>query len=123
MDIEKLIKQEMTPKTVTLWGKPYHDHTPALVDHIHGDGGCLMWIEPLATRPDYYIMRVDESVRQMIEDADDEIHDLVDIELLEYIDDEFGHYIEEDDDGNEIHELFPALDDSCGFSWGEIGGS
>ena len=118
--IEDLIKAEMTPKTVTLWGQPHHNHTPVLINQVHGDGKCLIYIVPLATLPNYYILRVDSTVRKMIEDDEDEIRDLVDQELLNMIEDEVGPHEWEDDDGNEHLDPWPALDESCGHGWGEI---
>lgn len=121
--IESLIKTEMTPKVVTLWGQKYYNHTPTLIDAIHGDGQCLMYIVPLATRPDYYILRVDSSVSQMIKDDDDEIIDLVESELCRIIRGEHGSH-DEDDDVNEVDVIkpFPALNYSCGCGWGEVEG-
>ena len=120
-DIEKLIKTEMTPKTVTLWGQPYHNHTPVLIDAVHGDGQCLIYIIPLAARPDYYILRVDSSVRKMIENDGDEICELMDLELYDMIEDEVGQYQEyNDDDGDDVFNPWPALNLTCGSSWGLI---
>ena len=118
MNIENLIKKEMTPKTVTLWGQKQHNHTPVLIDAIHGDGKCLIFIVPIATRPDYYILRVDSSVRKLIKEDGDEIRDCVE-ELYHTIESECGKY-EEDDDGEEILEPFPALNLTCGCGWGEV---
>ena len=120
MNIDKLMKRELTPHTEILWGVEYHNQVASLIDRIHGDGQCLIYLIPLATRPNYYIMRVDSSVREMIDDDGDEIRELVDEEFLCEIEDEFGRREDEDEDGNETLEPFPALNDSCGFSWGEI---
>ncbi len=117
--IEDLIKAEMTPKTVTHWGKEYHNHTPELVSSVHGDGKCLIYIMPLNTRPNYYILRVDSSVSQMIEADEDEIRDLIE-EFYDILEDEFGRREEEDDDGNEVLEEWPALNVGSGSCWGEI---
>ena len=117
MNVDNLIKIEMTPKTVTHWGQEHHNHVPVLIDAVHGDGQCLIYIVPLATRPDYYILRVDSSVREMIKEDDDEIRDYVE-ELYGTIASEWGRYEEENDDGEEVP--FPALNITCGSGWGEI---
>ena len=119
MNINELIKRETTPHIETLWGEEYQ-RAGKLVEKIHGDGKLLIYLVPLATRPDYYIMRVDSSVRQLIEDDGDEIRELVDVEFLSEIEDEFGRHENEDDDENPYYEPFPALNDSCGFTWGII---
>lgn len=121
MTIGSLIKTEMTPKTVTHWGQKHYNHVPVLIDSIHGDGQCLIYIVPLATRPNYYIIRVDSSVRQMVEDDDDEIIDFIEVKLCRMIRAEHGSY----DDHEDYYEKdvmipFPALNYSCGCGWGEI---
>jgi len=120
MDIEELIKRELTPHTEILWGEEYHNRKGVLIDTIHGDGKLLIYLVPLATRPDYYIMRVDSSVEKLIEEDGDEIRELVDLEFMEDIIVEFGHHESEDDDGEPSYDPFPALNDSCGFTWGII---
>ena len=121
MAIDDLIKKEMTPKTVTHWGQKHYNHVPVLIDNIHGDGQCFVYIVPLATRPDYYIIRVDSSVKQMIENDDDEIRDLLESELYAMIETEYGNYDDHEDyDGKDIMLPFPALNYSCGCGWGVI---
>ena len=119
MNINELIKRETTPHIEILWGEEYHNIKGELINKIHGDGKLLIYLVPLATRPDYYIMRVDSSVEKLIEDDDDEIRELVDVEFLSEIEDEFGKH-ENGDDENPYYEPFPALNDSCGCSWGKI---
>lgn len=119
--IEQLIKTEMTPKTITQWGQEIHSHTPTLIDEIHGDGLCLIWVCPLATRPDYYIIRADSSVKKMIEDDEDEIRDLLETEIYRMIRGEYGNYDDHEDYSENGTMLdFPALNLSCGCGWGEV---
>lgn len=121
MTIESLIKTEMTPKTVTHWGQNHYNHVPVLIDNVHGDGQCLICIVPLATRPDYYIIRVDSSVKQMIDDDDDEITALIETKLCRMIRAEHGSYDDHEDYyEKDIMEPFPALNNSCGYGWEEI---
>ncbi len=111
----------MAPKTVTLWGREHYNHVPTLIDSTHGDGQCLIYIVPLATRPDYYIVRVDSSVRQMIENDNDEIINLIETTLCRMIRSECGSYDDHEDYEEENIMLpFPALNYSCGYGWGIV---
>ena len=125
MNIEDLIKKEMIPKTVKHWGQPVHTHTPVLINATHGDGQCLISFTPLGTRPDYYIIRVDSSIKKMIEDDGDEIRDFLETGIIyDMIEDECGcMYIDDDPDADvfeEIQQPFPALDMTCGAGWGLV---
>ncbi len=118
--IDALIKKEMTPKTIRHWGSEIHNHVPVLINKIHGDGQCLLAIVPLNTRPDYYIMRINSSCRQMVADDGDEIRNLLDEKLLDIIEDQCGSHNWEDDEGNIQHDPFPTLDLDSGCCWEEI---
>ena len=107
--MEDLIKKEMS-----------QENPPGLVPKVVGNGQCLIYITPLATRPDYYIMRVDSSWEKLIKDDGDKIGELIESECVEAIDEEYGLCYWEDDDGIEQHEPFPALNESCGWAWGLI---
>jgi hypothetical protein len=45
----------------SLWGQDYII-TPRLVDWIHGDGLQVIWFEPMDTRPNYYVARIDSKI-------------------------------------------------------------
>jgi hypothetical protein len=118
MNIDDLIKKETTLHKEQLWGEDY-EIAANLIDHIHGNGKLLIYIQPLATRPRYYIMRVDSKVKRMIEKDTDDSHELIE-SFLEYIEDQCGFRVDEDEDGEIIYNPWPALNDTCGWSWGTI---
>lgn len=96
---------------VTFWGVDYFV-TPLLVNDVFGDGQALLWIEPLNTRPNYYVVRIDSSwVGDTLRDHFSEIY--------ESIEDQYGFGDSEDDGGIEQQsQPWPAFDDSVGVSWG-----
>lgn len=110
--IDDSIKEEMTPRTIRHWGDDYHDFMPCLLDYIHGDGQCLMHLTPLATCPNYYLIRIDTNVGRLIDEDGDGIRDFVN-ELYEAVEDECGKHEDSESD-------WPALNDSCGSCWGRI---
>jgi len=86
------------------WGKEY-DIEPEIVEKKFGDGKQKIYIQPLNTRPDYYIVFIDSSIN--LED-NDQTTDYLD-EVLEHIEDLFGKGIN-----------FPELNLDCGYSWGNL---
>src|SRR3990172_12896107 len=45
-------------RRVSFWGRK-HQVTPRLVEQKFGDGLQAIWLQPLATRPNYYIVLID----------------------------------------------------------------
>lgn len=43
------------------WGRNYII-TPRLVEWVHGDGLQVIYFQPLNTRPNYYVARIDSKV-------------------------------------------------------------
>lgn len=110
------------PRQIHWWG---HDYTitPALVDEVLGDGKRVIAFQPLATRPNYYVVRVDSSWCLDGEDGDDSIFEHTD-DIYDAIEEQYGrsHY-EPDEDEEEAEDApFPALDDSYGSSWWSLDG-
>lgn len=107
----------------SLWGQP-HFVTPRLVDWIHGDGLKVIYLTPLATRPDYYLVRIDSKVEMSNHAKGAVFADVVLPSLYEEIESEFLNRIDEyeHDNGRTYtkHHCWPALDDSCGCAWGVI---
>ena len=54
-ELRRLIEVE---SRVEFWGKKYR-RKPLLIDRIFGDGKQLVGIQPLNTRPNYYVIRID----------------------------------------------------------------
>lgn len=123
-DLRKLIEVEHVCR---FWGDDYNI-TPRLVDKILGDGKQLIQLEPLNTRPDYYVVRIDSRWNLDDDDVDDAdadanfiIHHLG--EIYNAIDEQFGAKCEcEDPDDCECDEGqgFPVLSTDCGVSWGDM---
>jgi hypothetical protein len=106
----------------SLWGQP-HMVTPRLVDWIHGDGLQVIYLSPLATRPDYYVARIDSNL-SLSNSSRNAFCDVALNRLLEAIETEFGEHVDtyEHDNGRTYtkHRPFPALDDSYGEEWGRL---
>jgi len=106
------------PRQVELWGAK-SEVSPVLVSTVFGDGMKPMWLEPLATRPDYYIIAGSSTW-----DLNKELREIME-EILQTIECEYGRYDDEQeqDESTEEHQTrteWPALDTSCGYSWGEL---
>lgn len=118
---ERHLKYLTRTHIVTFWGQRYRI-TPRLVSKILGDGKKIIHFTPLATRPDYYIIRVD-SQWDLDNGGKDSIYDHLE-ELYNAIEDDYGNYFEEwqHDNGRTYikHHDFPALNIDCGSSWGEM---
>lgn len=105
------IKTAQRRRRVDFWGNQY-TIKPLLVDAIFGDGGQMIALQPLATRPDRYLVRVDN--RQELEG--DEWVDLLG-EIQEAIENQFGPAEWTDDNDKLRHENWPSPDWNCGCGW------
>lgn len=106
-------------KTV-FWGSEYFV-TPRLVDWIHGDGLQVIRFTPLATRPDYYVVRIDSKIDldncgkgpcfcdEVLDDLQDEIENQFLPHREEWTNEKGRTYVK--------HWPFPAFDGSCGTAW------
>lgn len=102
-----------TPRRVKFWGQEY-DIVPAVCDTIFGDGRRLMYVEPLNTRPNYYVVQVDST--WILDRMGDKIDDVMIV-----LEERFGQGWPEPEDGEEqVHNEFPAVSDDCGCSWGRV---
>lgn len=113
------IREELRRHKVRFWGRDYFV-TPRLVEWAHGDGLQVIYLMPLNTRPNYYVLRVDSK----LDLSSDEFRDLLDVEIYSAIEDEYLPAHEEwtADNGRTYrrHNYFPALDEECGSSWGQL---
>lgn len=93
------------------WGQPY-TITPRLIAHKFGDGQNLFCITPMATRPNYFVARIDSSIR----DPRDPFPANHQMSLLDQVmdaaEDEYGCFEEGTD------EYFPVVDWGIGAVWG-----
>lgn len=109
------------PERCQFWGQ-WYVITPRLISRVFGDGANLLCVTPLATRPNYFAVRIDSSVK----DPRDQFPANGQWSLLEDImlaaEDEYGRFgidedgetIKDDDDRG-----FPVVDWGIGCSWGK----
>lgn len=105
-DTEYLRSLIERPETSTFWGQEY-TITPRLISEVFGDGTMLIGITPLATRPNYFIVRVDSG-----EDFD--VRDVLD-DVITAAEEEYGYYQED----CEEDQYFPVVDFGIGCSWSD----
>lgn len=94
--------------------------TPQLVRQPFGDGRVLLALQPMDTRPNYYLLRIDSAWTQ---GNADEIYEHLD-EFYEAIEDEFGpcqcaecRYGRRDENRDEEELPWPAPRLCLGASW------
>ena len=80
-------------RKVTHWGQEY-TITPAVAKGHLGDGKLLLSFQPLNTRPDFYLIRVDSQIAQADEDY---IYDVIDALIEEFSEKEREREYLEDD--------------------------
>lgn len=107
---------------------------PRFVEAVLGDGMVLLGLQPLNTRPNYYLIRVDSKwhvhgcrVCRHDEKCPDELTEHLD-EIYEAIEDEYGD-VRRIEEGNNEDRLsgvaeadlqstyWPVFDDDCGTCW------
>lgn len=100
------------PERCRFWGQPY-TITPRLIGRIFGDGKHLICITPLATRPNYFVVRVDSGPAF-------DIHDILN-SAIDAAEEEFGYFGDEDelDASGDDPRPFPVTDWGIGVCWGE----
>lgn len=134
LSLEEYLAQETQTRTVRFWGSD-HEVTPVLVSEVHGDGLQIVYLEPLFTRPNYYILRIDSSVDlyddESLPEVDKQNYGSVQELLLQMVEEEYdcldrydegkdGLYFDPYDDEIEPFEYeFPMLDWGGG-SWGQM---
>jgi hypothetical protein len=99
---------KMKSRVVDFWGRRYRI-TPRLIDKIFGDGKQTIYLTPLNTRPNYYIVQIDSKTDM----DDDSWLDFLE-EIQEEIEEEFGPC--RGVRGGMIG--FPAPDWDSGCCWG-----
>lgn len=124
------------PHYVRFWGRDY-TVTPTAAKGYLGDGRQLLWLQPLNTRPEYYLIRIDSAWKV---DSSDEWHGRLEEDIIEKLIDEFSEkerereYLAEDlreqgidldgwnTDlaGNDDRLGFPVLSLDSGFCWNSI---
>lgn len=116
------------PYPVHWWGQDW-TCSPKFVEEALGDGNVLLGLQPLNTRPNYYVIRVDSSwhldgCRTCEDECPDELREHLD-EIYDAIEAEYRE--KESVRYNNEHELpegetpdsteWPVLDLECGDRW------
>lgn len=122
---ELLRRKVEVPQHVRFWGREYVV-TPRFVARVHGDGLLLVALQPLNTRPERYVLRVDSRW-----DLDDDAwYDLLD-DVKEAVEDEYmphDFYCELCGESSksfgdcecQADREWPAADFSVGCGWWEL---
>jgi hypothetical protein len=86
IDPAKLRAIVESEREVSFWGKTYRI-TPRVIEEVLGDGGQLIWLQPLNTRPNFYVLQVDSTwtlsnwgqpgTDGLLSDHLEEIHDAI----------------------------------------------
>jgi len=100
------------PEQVTFWGAEY-TITPRLIGRSFGDGKRMICIQPLATRPNYFVVRVSSEAGWDVRDELDDIMDAAEDEYGTFGDEEY-----QETNGDESRG-FPVCDWGVGCTWGE----
>jgi len=109
------------PETVTFWGIT-ETITPLLVEEVFGNGKKLLVLSPLMHRPNYFIVRVDDSWDCGDMADGDEIQSHIEA-IMRSCEDQYGEpYDYDDEHGNELEEReynpqFPRVDWGEGCCW------
>lgn len=122
-------------RTVEWWGEKYQV-TPAIVDSHLGNGRRLLRFQPLNTRPDYYLIRIDSRWDCGADEFyDDHLENVIEAIIDQYSEMEREReYLEEDlreqgieptgDNtdlaGNEDRMGWPVLSLDSGYTWGTV---
>lgn len=114
------LRPELATQITHFWGHDY-EVTPALVDKVFGDGRQVIFFTPLASRPNWYVVRVDSSWSEdnWNSSATDYVYDHTD-EIYDAIDHQYGNAHYEDEPEDSEGEDFPSLHDGYGVGWGMI---
>ena len=84
-----------------LWGEEY-ETTPTLVHTVFGDGRSVVTLDPLSSRPDYYVILADSSIKHF-EDFLDYLRENEEL-VFQAIEEEYGNVDDQqyDADGHAI---------------------
>lgn len=110
-EIERVRAIIEKPYTIHWWGYDREVRPAFVVEECDGDGKKLMLIQPLSTRPHYYVVRGDSETEYDHESIEN---------LLELIEEAYGYEDYDDEEGDDEEHEWPYYPDWwCGFSWEE----
>lgn len=113
-ELRQLIER---PESCIFWGEPY-TITPRLIARIFGDGGRLLCVTPMATRPNYFVVKVDSTPHDPRDPLPGSEVSLLD-EIMCAAEEEYGTFGDEEErdvNGDESRP-FPVTDWGVGVSW------
>jgi len=117
------------PEKCQFWGQLY-TVTPRLISRVFGGGARLLCVTPLATRPNYFVVRVDSNTKDPRDPFPACTHGsdwrrcqcqgLID-EIIEAAEEEYGYFGDEDerDASGDDPRPFPVTDWGIGVCWGK----
>lgn len=137
-EIETIMKYYGREREVEMWGQKCIIK-PCIIENVQGDGLQAVYLTPINTRPNYYVLRIDSSIdieneELFFEGTDEEIEpcemllQMIEEEVInindykeEYIDGKYiyTHWSNEEDVMTEEEMEFPVLHWSGG-SWGRM---
>lgn len=114
-EIDKIMTYFARKRETTFWGQEYTIE-PEIIENIHGDGLQCVYLTPIDTRPNYYVLRIDSSI-----DIEDDFVNEIDIceMMLQMIEEEHDNI----DDYEEIHtgnETSYRYEDEKPKTWDEV---
>lgn len=134
-EIETIMKYYGRERETKMWGQK-HTIKPEIIENIQGDGMQAVYLTPLDTRPNYYVLRIDSSIdidsEELVVCGGEEI-DLCEmlLRMIEEEHDNIDDYKEVDINGETMYQYqneepktwdevyFPVLHWSGG-SWGRM---
>jgi hypothetical protein len=115
LKISKAIRADLERRHwVRFWGQR-RMCSPVFIEEFLGDGGKLLAVQPLNTRPNYYLIRID-SKWHTSNYEDPCVGDHMD-EIYDAIENAVGPSSWQDDNEKWHHDDWPSLSDDSGSSW------
>ena len=81
--VNEYLESFKKPRDIKFWGKIYKNYSDKVSSQKLGDGLQVIYIRPLDTRPQDYIICIDSSIDTSSDDFDY-------LHIIEALDDEFG---------------------------------
>lgn len=105
------------PERCRFWGQLY-TVTPRLIAAVFGDGEKLVCVTPMATRPNYFVVRVDSSVTNLGFAPSPSGYSNIIEDIMLAQEDEYGSYASEQEETGE-DPSWPIVDWGIGCLWGK----
>ena len=123
--INKIMAHYGRKMIVHLWGDDY-EIEPEIIENVQGDGLQAVYLQPLDTRPNFYVLRIDSSIdidndNLLFEGTDNEI-DICEmlLQMVEAEHDTIEDYEEVCTDGKETMYHYIHEEDEKPKTWDEV---